>query len=51
MVNLQPSRPPEGNESNILTDGNKGKSYKPKKYRGKKSRNKLSPEHETETDF
>ena len=51
MVKLKPSRPPEGNESNILTDRNKGKGFKPKKYRGKKPRNKPSLDPKAETDF
>ena len=52
MVELKPSRPPEGNELKIPTDGNKGQVSNPKKYRGKKQpRNKLSPDPETETDF
>ena len=52
MVKSKPSRPPEGNESKILTDGSKGQSFKPKKYRGKKQpRNKSSLEPENETDF
>ena len=45
MVESKPSSPPEGNELNILTDGNKGQASKPNKYRGKKQpRNKLSLE-------
>ena len=51
MVKLKPSCPPEVNEPNILTDGNKVQSSKPKKYRGKKPRNKPSPEPKAETDF
>ena len=52
MVKSKPSRPPEGNELKIPTDGNKGQVSKPKKYRGKKQpRNKSSLEPETETDF
>ena len=52
MVELKPSRPNDGNESNIPTGGNKVQSSKPKKYRGKKQpRNKSSLEPETETDF
>ena len=52
MVKQKPSHPPEGNGLNILTDGNKGKASKPKKYRGKKQpRNKPSLDPETETDF
>ena len=51
MVELKPSRPLEGNESKILTYGNKGQSSNPKKYRCKKPRNKLIPEPKTETDF
>ena len=52
MVESKPSRPPEGNELNIPTDGNKGQVSKPKKYRGKKQpRNKSSLDPKTETDF
>ena len=52
MVKSKPSRPPEGNELKIPTDGNKGQVYKPKKYRGKKQpKNKSSLEPKTETDF
>ena len=52
MVESKPSRPLEGNEWKILTDGHKGKVYEPKKYRGKKKpRNKSILEPETETDF
>ena len=51
MVESKPSRPLEGNESKISTDGNKGQASKPKKYRGKKPQNKPSPEPEAETDF
>ena len=51
MVESKPSRPPEGNESKILTDGNKGQASKPKKYRDKNPQNKPIPEPETETDF
>ena len=52
MVESKPSGPPEGNELNFLTDGNKGQVSKPKKYIGKKQPwNKSSLEPETETDF
>ena len=52
MVESKPSRPPEGNELKIPTDGNKGQVSKPNKYRGKKRlQNKSSLEPETETDF
>ena len=52
MVESKPSRPPEGNELNILADGNKGQVSKPKKYRGNKQpRNKSSLEPKTETDI
>ena len=51
MVKSKPSRPPEGNELKIPTDGNKGKFSKPKKYRGKKPQNKPSPDPKTKTDF
>ena len=52
MVKLKPSRPPEGNELKIPTDGNKGQVSKPKNYRGKKQpQNKSSLEPKTETDF
>ena len=50
MVKSKPSRPPEGNEMKILTDRNKGKYSKPKKYRGKKPENKPSPDPKTKTD-
>ena len=51
MVELKLSRPPQGNDSNIPTDRNRGQASKPKKHRGKKSQNKTKPEPETETDF
>ena len=51
MVESKPPHPPDGNESKILTDGNKGQASKPKKYRGKKPRNKPSPETKTVTEF
>ena len=52
MVKSKPPRPPEGNEMNIPTDGNKGQASKPKKYRGKKQpRNKPSLDPKTETYF
>ena len=51
MVKLKSSRPPEVNELNIPTDGNKGQASNPKKYRGNKHRNKISPETGSETDF
>ena len=52
MVKSKSSRPPEGNELNIPTGGNKGQVSKPKKYRGNKQPwNKSSLETETETDF
>ena len=51
MVKSKPSRPPEGNESKIPTDGNKGNASNTKKYRGKKHQNKPSTEPKTETDF
>ena len=51
MVESKPSCPPEGNELEILTDGNKGQASKAKKYRGKKPRSNPSPEPETKTDF
>ena len=51
MVESKPSHPPEGNELKILTDRNKGKYSKPKKFRGKKPQNKPSPEPEVEADF
>ena len=51
MVESKPSCPPEDNELKTLTDGNKGKAYKTKKYRVKKPWNKPSPDPETETDF
>ena len=51
MVELKPSRPPEGNESKIPTDMNKGQSCNPKKYRCKKPGNKLIPDPKAKTDF
>ena len=52
MVKSKPSRPPEGDELRIPTDGNKGKVSKTKKYVGKKQpRNKSSLDPKTETDF
>ena len=51
IVKSKPSRPPEGNESNIPNDGNKGQASKTNNYRGKKPWNKPSPEPKTETDF
>ena len=51
MVKFIPSCPPEGNDSKIPTDSNKGQESNPKKYRGKKPSNKPSPEPETDTDF
>ena len=51
MVKSKPSRPPEGNELKIPTDGNKVQASKPKKYRDKNPQNKPIPEPETETDF
>ena len=51
MVKLKPSRPPEVNELNIPSDGNKGLSSKLKKYRGNKPWNKPSLDPETKTDF
>ena len=51
MDRSKPSRPPEGNELNILTDGNKLQASNPKNYRGKKPQNKPSLDPETETDF
>ena len=52
MVKLKTSRPPEGNELKIPTDGNKGQVSKLKQYRGNKQpRNKSSLEPKTETDF
>ena len=52
MAESNASRPPEGNELKVLTEGNKGQVSKPKKYRGKKQPwNKSSLDIETETDF
>ena len=51
MVKSKPSRPPEVNESNIPTDGNKGQTFDPNKYRGKKPQNKPSPELEADTEI
>ena len=48
---MKPSCPLEGNELKISTDGNKGKTSKPKKYRGKKTQNIPIPEPKTETRF
>ena len=50
MVKLKLSRPPEGNESKILTDFNKGQSLKPKKY-SLKNRNKPILEPKSKTNF
>ena len=52
MVKSKPSRPPEGNELKIPTEGNKRQASKPKKYRGKKQpQNKSSLDPKNETDF
>ena len=51
MVELKPSRPPEGNELKIPTERNKGQASNTNKYRGKKHRNKPRPEPKNETDF
>ena len=51
MVESKPSRPPECNELNIPTDGNKVQAYMPNIYRGKKPQNKPSPEPKTKTSF
>ena len=51
MVESKPSCPPEGNDSKIPTDRNKGQASKPKKYRDKNPRNKPILEPKTETDF
>ena len=51
MADLKPSRQPEGNESKIRTDGNKGQTSNTKNYIGKKPQNKPSPEPESETDY
>ena len=51
MVKYKPSRPPEGNELNIPSDGNKIQASKPKKYRGKIPIKKPSLDPETKTDF
>ena len=51
MVELKPSRPPEGDESKIPNDGNRGQASKSKKCRGKKPQNKTILEPEAETDF
>ena len=49
MVESKPSRPPEGNQSKNLNDGNKVQAYKPKKYIGKNTLNKPIPEPESKT--
>ena len=51
MVEPKLSCPSKGNESNILTDGNKGQAPKTKKYRSKKPQNKPSLDPEAETDL
>ena len=52
MVKSKLSHPPEGNELNIPTDGNKGQASNPKKYRGKKQpKNKSTLDPETKTEF
>ena len=51
MDKLKPSRPLEGDESKIPTDGNRVQASNSKKYRGNKPQNKLIPEPEAETDF
>ena len=50
MVESKPSRPSEGNESKIPTEGNKGQASNPNNYIGKKPQNKPSPEPEAKTD-
>ena len=52
MVETKPSCPPEENQLNNLTDKNKGKSPKSKKFRGSKTQTKSQvPEPEAETYF
>ena len=52
MLEQKPSRPPEGNEYKIPTEGNKGQDSNTKKYRGKKQpQNKSSLDPEAETDL
>ena len=51
VIESKPSLPPEGNESKIPTDRNKGRSSKHNKYRYKKTRNKAIPEPKSKTDF
>ena len=51
MVKSKPSRPPQGNESKIPTDGGKGKSSNTKNYRVKKTWNKPSLDPKANTDF
>ena len=51
MVRSKPSRPHEGNESNILNFWKKVHTSNPKKHIGKKPQNKPGPEPETKTDF
>ena len=48
---IKPSRPPKGNESNILTHRRKGQASNTKKCRGKKPQNKPSPYPESKIDF
>ena len=51
MVKSKPSLPPEVNELNNYTDGNKVKASKPNKYRGNNLRNMTVPEPKSDTCF
>ena len=51
MVELKPSRTPEGDELKNQTDGNTEQASKTKKYGCKNHQNKPSPEPEAETNF
>ena len=51
MFKSKPSLPPEGNESKIMTDRNKGQASNTKDYRAKKTWNKLIPDPKSKTDF
>ena len=52
MVEIKPSRYPEGNKSKNSTDKNKGQAFKTKRYRCKKMRTKTQgPELKSDTDF
>ena len=51
MAKSKPPLPPEVNELNILTDRNKGKSPKPKKYRGENPQNNTTPDLKADPNF